>query len=154
MKDKCEGPAGEVMKDGKTRALCDLSPLVSVCSPFGVTAKKSCAVRKGTPASAAMIDAAQGVVQAAGSVITQYPEPLPTSPRAPACPSFTPNSEQTFTPHNSQNNSRSPHTTDRSNQANVMLDTLNHRVHMTREHLLRKTQGVALGRVEWHVRRQ
>jgi hypothetical protein len=43
-----------------------------------------------------MIDAAQGVVQAAGSVITQYPESLPTTPPAPACPSFTPNSEQRF----------------------------------------------------------
>jgi hypothetical protein len=51
-----------------------------------------------------MIDAAQGVVQAAGSVITQYPESLPTAPPAPACPSFTPNSEQRFTPDNSQNN--------------------------------------------------
>lgn len=58
------------------------------------------------------------------------------------------------TPHNSQNNSRSPHTTDRSNQANVMLNALNHRVHMAREHLLRKTQGIALGRVERHMRRQ
>jgi hypothetical protein len=66
--------------------------------------KTSCAVRKGTPASAATIDAAQGVVQAAGSVITQYPESLPTTPPAPACPSFTPNSEQRFTPNNSQNN--------------------------------------------------
>jgi hypothetical protein len=36
---------------------------------------------------------------------TQYPESLPTTPPAPACPSFTPNSEQTFTPNNSQNNS-------------------------------------------------
>ena len=34
--------------------------------------------------SAATIDAAQGVVQAAGSVITQYPESLPTTPPAPA----------------------------------------------------------------------
>jgi hypothetical protein len=44
------------------------------------------------------------VVQAAGSVITQYPESLPTTPPAPACPSFTPHSEQRFTPNNSQNN--------------------------------------------------
>jgi hypothetical protein len=47
---------------------------LNVCSLFGVTANKSCAVRKGTPASAATIDAAKGVVQAAGSVITQYPD--------------------------------------------------------------------------------
>jgi uncharacterized protein YfbU (UPF0304 family) len=44
------------------------------------------------------------VVQAAGSVITQYPESLPTTLPAPACPSFTPNSEQRFTPNNSQKN--------------------------------------------------
>jgi hypothetical protein len=37
-------------------------------------------------------------------VITQYPESLPTTPPAPACPSFTPNSAQRFTPNNSQNN--------------------------------------------------
>jgi hypothetical protein len=52
-----------------------------------------------------MIDAAQGVVPAAGSVITQYPEPLPTTPPAPARPSLTPSSEQRFTPNNSQNDS-------------------------------------------------
>ena len=62
---------------------------------------KSCAFRKRTPASAATIDAAKGVVQAAGSVITQYPESLPPAPPRPACPSFTPNGEQRFTPNNS-----------------------------------------------------
>ena len=86
----------------RLRALCG----VNICSLFGVTAKKSCAVRKGTPASAATIHAAQGVVQAAGSVITQYPESLPTTPPAPACPSFTPN--------NSQNNSPAKPGTDSS----------------------------------------
>jgi hypothetical protein len=35
-------------------------------------------------------------------VITQYPESLPTTPPAPACPSFRPNSEQRFTPNNSE----------------------------------------------------
>jgi hypothetical protein len=32
-------------------------------------------------------------------VITQYHESLPTTPPTPACPSFTPNSEQRFTPN-------------------------------------------------------
>jgi hypothetical protein len=50
---------------------------------------------------------AQGAFQAAGSVITQYPESLPTTPPAPACPSFTPNGEQRFTPNASQNNTPS-----------------------------------------------
>jgi hypothetical protein len=42
--------------------------------------QKSCAVQKGTPVSAATIDAARGAVQAPESVITQYPESLPTTP--------------------------------------------------------------------------
>jgi hypothetical protein len=46
--------------------------------------QKSCAVQKGTPVSAAAIDAARCAVQAPGGVITQYPESLPTTPPVPA----------------------------------------------------------------------